>query len=125
MIKAWNRKEIVELWNDGKSARQIVEELDLPITVRQVQRIGAELGNRKLRASGRLRADQDFVSLFRPIIEPLMIKNGQDPHKCALCGKESEEKLTIHHTKYAGATIYDLVFACWSCQHLASNHGLA
>jgi hypothetical protein len=45
----------------------------------------------------------------RLIIELWMIQNGQDPHKCALCGKDSERKLTMRHTKFAGATIYDLV----------------
>jgi hypothetical protein len=38
-----------------------------------------------------------------------MIQNGQDPHKCRPCGKDSEKKLTIHHTKFEGTTIHHLV----------------
>jgi hypothetical protein len=125
MIKIWNRQAIVELWNRGMSASRIIEELSLDVTVRQVQRIGAEYGNRKVRASGRLQADQDFIRLYRPLLEPLMASRGHDPYRCDLCGKVSDKKRTIHHTKYEGATLDDLVYACWSCQHQASNHGLA
>jgi hypothetical protein len=126
MIKVWNRQQIIELWNDGKSAHKIVDELDLPITVRQVQRIGAKLGNRRLRASGRIRADQDFVSLYRPLLVPLMEEQGKNELICGLCGfTDGKKKMTIHHTKYNGATINDLVFACWRCQHKPDNHGLA
>ena len=58
----------------GRPAHQIVKDLDLSISVRQIQRVGEKFGNRKMRASGRRRADQDSVTLYRPIIEPLMSK---------------------------------------------------
>ena len=130
MIKVWDYKEIIELWNYGYSASRIKEKLGLDITVRHIQRIGADQGNRSQRyselQSGWNEDDHYFVSgIYRSIIEQLMVKNGQDPYTCTLCGKQTTKKMTIHHTKYEGATIYDLVFACWSCQHQFSNHGLA
>ena len=54
MIRAWNREEIVELWNEGVSAVAIVARLKLDVSVRQVLRIGARYGDRKQRQSGRL-----------------------------------------------------------------------
>src|SRR6476469_6275204 len=111
MIKAWNRNEIVQLWNEGESAIQIVERLGLDITVRQVQRIGQAEGNRKLRHKG------EWGSSFKYIVHRLMIDRGDDPNLCALCGDRSEKPMTIHHTKYEGATLADLVFACMACQN--------
>jgi hypothetical protein len=124
MIKAWNRQEIIELWNEGESAGQIVQRLHLPITVRQVQRIGAEYGSRRLRASGRLASD-DYINPLKDIIIQLMVQRGDDPHLCALCGDRSEKRMTIHHTRYEGATLADLVFACMRCQLQWENRGLA
>jgi hypothetical protein len=124
MIKAWNRNEIVQLWNEGESAPHIVELLGLNITVRQVQRIGQAEGNRKLRHSGRLEKGE-WGSSFKNIVRRLMIDRGDDPHLCALCGCRSEKPMTIHHTKYEGATLADLVFACMACQNKFENKGLA
>lgn len=130
MIKVWDTKPIIELWNQGYSGSVIKEKLNLNISVRQIQRIGAEFGSRSQRyrelQSGWIRADQDFISgIYRPIIEHCMTELGLDPYTCTLCGKKSVKKMTIHHTKYEDATIKDLVFACWSCQHSYPNHGLA
>lgn len=129
MIKVWNRKEIVELWNAGRAAREIVDELKLDINIRTVQRIGARYGDHKLRMrarmGGRLDIDDYNDGTFRRILIALMVERGDDPHKCALCGVTSEEMMTIHHTKYVGATLADLVFACMSCQSKWENKALA
>ena len=123
MIKAWNRNEIVQLWNEGEAPSRIVERLNLTISVRQVQRIGQAVGNRKLRHSGRI--DKEFGSGFKAIVIQMMLARGDDRHLCALCGARSENPMTVHHTKYDGATLADLVFACMACQKKFENKGLA
>jgi hypothetical protein len=56
-------------------------------------------------------------------IRQLMIHRlGKDPNLCELCGKAG--KMDIHHTKYDGATLYDLVFACRRCNTQTENRGL-
>ena len=54
MIKVFNRQPIIELWNQGVPADQIVERLTLPISIRQVQRIGVKYGSHRARWMGRL-----------------------------------------------------------------------
>jgi hypothetical protein len=57
-------------------------------------------------------------------IRQLMIHRlGKDPNLCELCGRAG--KMDIHHTKYEGATLYDLVFACRRCNTKAENKGRA
>jgi hypothetical protein len=46
--------QILELWNSGVSCRQIIDELNLQITVRQVQRIGAANGDWRKRWQTRM-----------------------------------------------------------------------
>lgn len=49
---------------------------------------------------------------------------GKDPYLCELCGERQTKECQIHHKKYAGSTIYDLAYACQSCQVRAENVGL-
>src|SRR5918911_3820091 len=116
MIKIWDRYPIIELWNQGVAASRIVEKLDLDVSVRQVQRVGEKYGDSSLRAKGRLAAGE-WGSQFKDIVLQMMIDRGDNPKLCALCGKKSDKQMTIHHTRYAGATLADLVFACGSCQN--------
>jgi hypothetical protein len=48
------KEQIIELWNAGKSVPEIVNELDLPISGRQVKRIGAASGDRAKRWKARV-----------------------------------------------------------------------
>ncbi len=54
MIKLFTHKEVVEMWNAGYSAPDIIDLLDLSISIRQVQRIGAAEGSWKKRWLGRM-----------------------------------------------------------------------
>jgi len=49
---------------------------------------------------------------------------GKNPYYCELCETWFDRKLTIHHKKYDGATLYDLCYACMKCQTSAENVGL-
>ena len=42
-----------------------------------------------------------------------------DPLLCMQCGKQG--KTDIHHTRYDGATLYDLEFICHKCNTQQAN----
>lgn len=48
---------------------------------------------------------------------------GKDLNMCELCG-EATATPEVHHTKYDGATLDDLVIACRKCQMQPENVGL-
>ena len=74
----------------------------------------------------RLAADQRAITntgMLGYSIRQLMIHRlGKDPNLCELCGKVG--KMDIHHTKYDGATLYDLLFACRRSNTQTENRGL-
>ena len=70
----------------------------------------------------RLREDW-LNSEIRKYVIPVMMSRGHDPSHCELCGVVLENP-TIHHKKYDGATVEDLVFACMRCQNKPLNKGL-
>ena len=74
----------------------------------------------------RLEVDSRAISSQGPmgiLVRQIMVgRLGKDPNICELCGKTG--KMDIHHRKYDGATLYDLVFACRSCNLLPENKGL-
>lgn len=47
---------------------------------------------------------------------------GKDWHKCELCRKRiTGQRGELHHTKYEGATIYDLLIVCHGCNMKEPN----
>jgi 5-methylcytosine-specific restriction endonuclease McrA len=72
------------------------------------------------------REDRDGSGLFYDLVKQLMVsKLNKDPHTCEECGKHtSSKRMYMHHTKYVGATLYDLMFVCQSCNTLAKNRNL-
>jgi hypothetical protein len=127
MIKIWDTAEIIAMAKDGASASTIKTVLDLPITVRQVQRIVAQHVKRQRERNGRL--DQDKLgaqgSAWRSIIEQLLEQRGHNKRKCDLCGKWQPRDCDVHHKKYEGATLDDLCYVCRKCNLAPSNVGLA
>lgn len=114
--------QIVELAKSGMSARKIGARLKLPIDSRKVNKIiRRELGPVK---PGNNSAHNSLY-IIRPLIEQLMIDElGKDPFTCEICGESQDDHCEIHHTKYEGATIYDLLFVCRSCNLSHVNKGL-
>jgi len=51
-----------------------------------------------------------------------MKRDGRDFNQCELCPVYIPDgKYEIHHTKYEGATYYDLRIVCSSCNHKPEN----
>ena len=61
---------------------------------------------------------------LRPYIFECFRRLGKDFNKCEQCGVTGK-KLDIHHTKYDGATVYDLQLVCRSCNLSSDNRLLA
>lgn len=59
-------------------------------------------------------------STLRPYIYECFRRMGKRLDKCEQCGV-TDKKLDIHHTKYDGATVYDLQLVCRSCNLSAPN----
>jgi hypothetical protein len=115
-MQVFDRRPIVELAAKGMSARKIKDRLELDITVRQVQRImRQELGPVDKTKSGRLSIDQFGDGPWRMLIESAMRQLGHNPYICDICAERQHRKCGIHHKRYEGATIQDLVYACRSC----------
>lgn len=54
----------------------------------------------------------------------LVEQYGKDQHQCEICLDPVPNGATLHHTKYEGATIFDLLFVCQSCNLARENVGL-
>ena len=60
-----------------------------------------------------------------PYVLSLMQKEGRNFDICELCKQETRGNFEIHHTKYNGATYYDLRIVCRSCNKKPENIGLS
>lgn len=61
---------------------------------------------------------------FREIVIMLLKKIGKDFKRCEQCNEELSGKFVLHHTKYDGATIYDLEVICQRCNTQPENRFL-
>ena len=69
-----------------------------------------------------MRLEIDGDSRIRPYIDAIFKADKRDLTTCELCGKRIPEgKHQLHHTKYEGATIYDLKIVCCSCNLKQEN----
>lgn len=114
---------IVELTTQGLAAPKVRERLSLKITVRSIQRIARKyLGSPPASNNSVLYQIPQYI---RPHIVECMRRLGKDPYICEICGEQQVKRCEIHHTKYAGATLYDLQYVCGSCNRARVNMGLA
>lgn len=127
MLKLYDQtkvEEILRLSRHGLSASKIRLKLTLPIGTRQVQRLIADHRGPVPKDSGRQHMDEFGSGAFRSIVEQLMVARGLDPHVCGICKVRQLRKCDIHHLKYDGATIEDVIFACRSCNLAREQKGL-
>lgn len=126
MITSEDYENICDLYVEGLGPAAIIERLGLSIGKRRIQRIVKERGLTKPHErGGRLDSDSLGTGPLSQIIMQTMVEvRGLDPHLCSQCGRRMVKRCDIHHTKYAGATVYDLVFLCRRCNTSPQNVGL-
>lgn len=62
---------------------------------------------------------------LRPLIVSLMETQGRNFNICELCNAHIPKgNYNIHHTKYEGATYYDLRIVCRKCDKQPANRNL-
>lgn len=116
-------RQILELTGKGMSAETIRRKLGLTIGTRAVQRVQQRhLG--KVSTINNSRDNQIPIQL-RPYVIACLAWLGKDPQTCEICEAGVPDGCQIHHTKYKGATIYDLMYICGSCNKARANRGLA
>ena len=115
--------KILELAKSGLPAAKIKERLNLSITPESIGHIVRKhLGPAPKGGNSRKHKIPWFM---RRHVIACMIMLGKDPHTCEICKEIQDTPCDIHHTKYEGATVYDLQFVCRSCNLSWANKGLA
>lgn len=71
-----------------------------------------------------MRVQSDDSQNLKVYIIAILEKQGRNFYICELCGNEYNKKLGIHHKKYNGATINDVVIACQKCNTQPYNKNL-
>lgn len=72
------------------------------------------------------KAKDNQIENLRPYILAMMKEEGRNFEQCELGGEPIPKgKFDIHHTKYDGATYYDLRIVCRKCNHAPENCLLA
>jgi hypothetical protein len=115
--------QIIELARKGLSARKIRERLNLDITSRAINRIVLKhLGPRPDVSNSH---DNQIPIVMMPLIKECLRRLSKDSMTCEICEEPQSKPCEIHHTKYEGATIYDLQYVCKSCNLAFMNRGLS
>jgi hypothetical protein len=115
---------VLPMLRNGDGPAHIIETLGLDVTKRAIQKLAISHGvERPHIRNGRLDED-NATPIFQEYVRHCLISHRKlDPNLCAQCGVTG--KMDVHHTKYEGATIYDLEFVCRKCNTSPRNVGLA
>lgn len=121
-MKVWATEEMIEMAREGYSASTIKDVLKLSCTVRHIQRLIQPY--RPVRPVPERVSGDHLSAVMRDIITQLLVEKGHHPKICGVCGLPQYRDCDIHHLKYEGATLDDLVFACRKCNNAPANVGL-
>lgn len=69
-----------------------------------------------------MRLASDSNNPLRVYLRTLLTAQGRKFDKCELCG--SSRNIMLHHKRYNGATLADIVIVCAKCNLAKSNKGL-
>lgn len=113
---------IIMLTKHGLSVRKIQKHLTAPLSERQINLyVNKKLGPRRT-------GNSSIANWISPSFKPYAVEGlkrlGKDPRTCELCLEFVRGGCIIHHTKYEGATLYDLMYICTSCNLSRENKGL-
>lgn len=120
-----DRQRILLLAEHGLSASKIARHLMKRHSAKVIQDYARrELGPavRNVNNSTENRLGVYMTGLITVVMEDAF---GKNRFQCELCLDPVPGGCLIHHTKYEGATIYDLMFICGSCNLSRANVGLS
>lgn len=114
--------EIVRLTKLGLSAPKIRDRMGLAVSSHRVNTIARRhLG--PMRKGNNSKAYQIAPS-FMPYVKEALRRLGKDSTTCEICEDKPKRGCVVHHTKYEGVTVYDLMYICTSCNLARENKGL-
>lgn len=118
-----SKEQIITDFKQGMHTRQLSEKYG--VSLRQIQRT-VHPYRQAVNPNTLPYSDDARLNNLRPIIIALMESQGRDFKICELCLEPiSGNSFDIHHTKYNGATYYDLLIVCRKCNTATHNRYLA
>lgn len=118
-----DHQRIIVLTKRGLAASKIRRYLRRPITAENVARYARRVLGPAPTGINNSRANLITVSDMPYVLEA-MRRMGKDRYRCEVCLDPVPRGCMVHHTKYQGATAYDLMFVCGSCNQSRVNKGL-
>ncbi|BAH33192.1 hypothetical protein [Rhodococcus erythropolis] len=113
---------IIALTRHGLSASKIQKFLTRPASTKSINQHATKvLGPPK---KGNNSVENWLDPTIRVYVVECMSRLGKNPYQCELFLDHVSKGCQIHHTKYAGATVYDLMYICSSCNLSRENKGL-
>ena len=113
---------IIRMYNEGKRTSHIAQYAG--ITPRQVQRIIRDRVGPMPKGPGKS-TDYQLANL-RGMIVQLLEDVGRDFTVCEQCNEDIPEgKFDLHHTKYDGAALNDIIIVCRACNLSRVNRYLS
>lgn len=118
-------ERIIVLTNHGLSAQKIRKHLHNPsLSTQAIQKyILKKLGPAVTGNASQERHNQ-ITGTFMPYVIEALTRLGKDRYTCEICLEPVPKGCIVHHTKYEGATVYDLMYVCGSCNLSRANKGL-
>lgn len=113
---------ILLLAKHGLSAKKIAPYLSSQTTPDAINRYARKILGPMRKGSNSL--ENNISPSFMPYVHECLERLGKDRFTCELCLEPVPKGCNVHHTKYQGATVYDLMYICTSCNLSRENKGL-
>lgn len=117
-------ERIIILTNHGLSAQKIRKYLHNPtLSAKAINKyVLKKLGPAP---KGNSSVEHQISTSFMPYVIEALTRLGKDRYTCEICLEPVPKGCIVHHIKYEGATVYDLMYVCGSCNLSRANKGLA
>lgn len=119
-----DRQRIIVLIKRGLAAVKIRRHLTQQISVKRISSYANKVLGPAPNGINNSRANQIHPSDMPYVLEA-MRRLGKNRLQCEICLDPVPGGCIVHHTKYEGATVYDLMFVCGSCNQARANKGLS
>lgn len=117
---------IIILTNHGLSARKIRKYLHNPLlSAKAINKYVLKKLGPAPKGNASLEKHNQISVTFMPYVIEALTRLGKDRYTCEICLEPVPKGCIVHHTKYEGATVYDLMYVCGSCNLSRANKGLA